>query len=132
MKKLLVSLLFAAATCLTGCESSASSGDTKSKLEGKGYTVEVLNSEQTKARIQGINYNVEIKDSVYATKGQKEIFLSFYCNSIDDATKLLNENVSVLYHFAEAFVETPKYGTFNNAVYVGSETSVSDAGFKLS
>ena len=131
MKKLIATVLFAASLCLTACEKTANSGEAKANLEGKGYIVEVLGSEETKARIKGINYNVEIKDSVYAKKGSSEIFLAFYCNNAGDASAFVQENISAMYHFAETYIEDPKTGSYNNVAYVGSTTTIADAGFKL-
>ena len=131
MKKLFASLVLGAAICLTACgPTTVKSSATKEKLEKANYTVEVYNATEAKARIIGLDFTVEIEDALYAIKGGKDILLACYCKNNDDATKLIEDNIRVLTEFVGKYTEEPKTGSYNNVAYVGTETSVSDAGFK--
>ena len=131
MKRLLVSLALGAALCLSGCSQGVSSGETKSKMESNGYSVEVYTKEEAKVRIVGVNYNVEIVDALYAEKNSKDVLVAFYCSSIDDATSFLQENVQAMYNFAASKDQDARTGSHNNVAYAGSATAVVAAGFGL-
>ena len=124
MKKLIASLLMVAAVGLTACEASASSATIKANLDGAGYSCEIMSKEEAEKRIVGVEYVVSIKDAVYAIKGSSDVFIGFFCNNIEDASNFMTTNVSVLYHFAEQYTESPKVGSHNNVAYVGTPASI--------
>jgi len=135
MKRLISTLLMAGAFALCACAPTNYSAEgSKSKLSGKGYTVEVYSFEEAKARISGLNYDVaEFNNALYAEKGadeNKDFILAFYFKSIGDCDKFVNENIGQLNNFGDRTLGenlTKKVGSHNNVAYVGSETSFSNA-----
>ena len=132
MKKLFLSLLFAASLGLTGCglEGSMSSTEMKNNLASAGYTAEVMSRAEATARIEGITWNVTINDALYSAKGQ-EVIIAFFCANIADAEKFVNENISAMVKFAERVSENPKTGFHNNVAYTGSLNIVKAAGIPV-
>lgn len=129
MKRLMVSLALGAALCLSGCSASINSGETKSKMESNGYTVEIYNKEEAKVHIVGVKYNVEIVDALYAEKDKNNVLVAFYCASIDDASSFLQENIQAMYAFAIMRDANAKTGSHNNVAYAGSASAITAAGF---
>lgn len=119
-----------AAMVLTGCNSNIKAADTQKKMEKQGYAVTVCNSEQAKAAYATFNFNVEIQETLYTVKSNDLLF-AFYCNDKADAESFVRENVAILSAAGDAAVEDAKVGNFNNVAYVGSETSLGYAGFKI-
>ena len=110
---------------LTSCSTDIiKSETTKENLEKENYSVSVWGEEEAKLRVENIEWNVKVVDVLYANKDNKDYLLAFYHENADDATKFLNENVELLNFYAEARVDKPAIGVFNNVTYAGSETSV--------
>ena len=133
MKKLFLSLLFAASLGLTGCglEGSMSSGAMKNSLNSAGYNqVEVMSRVEATARIEGITWNVDITDALYCDQN-KEAILAFFCSNINDAEKFVKENIAVMVRFAEKYSEDPKTGQHNNVAYCGSPKILKAAGIPI-
>ena len=136
MKRLISTLLMAGAFALCACTPTNYSADgSKSKLSGKGYTVEVYSYEEAKARISGLNYDVaQFTNALYAEKGadeNKDLFLAFYFKSISDCDKFVDANIVLMNDYGSSNLGenlTKKVGSHNNVAYVGSETSF-DAAF---
>ena len=131
MKRLISTLLVAGAFALTACSPTMySSSSSKSKLEGKGYTVEVYSFEEAKARITGLNYEgFDFTDALVADKGaddERDVLLAFYFKNVDDASKFIEENIGQMNRYAENTLGsnlTVRVGSHNNVAYTGSETS---------
>lgn len=135
MKRLISGLLLAGAFALTACSPTMySSSSSKSKLEGKGYSVEVYSFEEAKVRITGLNYEgFEFTDALVADKGadeDKDVLVAFYFKKVDDASKFVEENIAQMNRYAENTLGsnlTVKVGSHNNVAYTGSETSFTNA-----
>ena len=133
MKRLLTAFMLAACIGLASCgEASMSSGQMKGNLEGKGYTVEVMGKTEAEARIQGIKYVVDIKDALISSKGQDQAIIAFFCANINDADKLVKENIQAMHGWAQRYTEEPKVGSHNNVAYAGSFDAVAAAGIPVS
>lgn len=139
MKKLFTTLFVAGALALTACSANIIKSDSsKSKLEGKGYSVEVYAEAEAKARIQNLNYDdVEFVDAVIASKGtgaDADVFLGFYFKSVDAASKFIEKdnyhNLALMNSWLENMLgenlET-EVGSHNNVAYAASKTSAAIA-----
>ena len=131
MRKLFTAIAAIATLGLAACEASMSVDSVKSNMTNGGYTVTVRNEAETKAEIQGINYNVTVSNSLFATKGDKDALVVFFCNNIDDASSFVRENVQAMYHWAERYTEAPVTGHHNNAAYAGTKAAVRQAGIPI-
>ena len=135
MKRFLTTLLLASAFTLSACGATMySSKGSQSKLESKGYSVEVYPYEEAKVRVDGLNYDtVTFTDALIATKDSgddKDILLAFYFKSVSDAEKFLSDNNNYNIGQFGAFANKElgknlkaKMGSHNNVAYIGSETS---------
>ena len=59
------------------------------------------------------------------------LLFAIYCHNKADAESFVKENVQVMVTFGEVVFEDPKVGNYNNVAYVGSETSIGYAGFRI-
>lgn len=132
MRKLFTAIAAIATLGLAACEASVSLDGVKSNMTNGGYTVTVRNEAETKEEIKGINYNVTVNNSLFATKGDKDALVVFFCNNIDDASSFVRENVQAMYYWAARYSEAPVTGNHNNAAYAGSKAAVKQAGFPVS
>ena len=131
MKKLLATIMLAAALSLSGCgQQSMSSATMKSNLEKNNYSAEVMSKTEAEARIQGVQFVVEITDALYSIKGSNEVLIAFFCANSGDADSFVKTNIQAMYHFAENYTEEPKVGNYNNVAYAGSANMVAAAGIK--
>lgn len=139
MKKLLMSVMCAAAIAMTACNPDVctASGSQK-KLKDNGYTVSIYNATEAKDKIKGIVFDgVSLKDALFAEKGKEDDYdflLAFYFPSIDEAEKFTSLNSNVNLGLMNDYADNnlgknleKKVGSHNNVAYVGSVTSFANA-----
>ena len=139
MKKFLFALAIAGAMALTACQPTTfSAANSKSKLEGNGYTVTMYTDAEAKQAFSALSFgDYTISNAIYAKKGADANFdfiLAFYFSSVSDAecfTSLdSNKNLGIFNSLADRELGsnlTKEFGITNNVAYVGSETSFSAA-----
>ena len=139
MKKLLMSVMCAAAIAMTACNPDVcTSSSSQKKLKNNGYTVSIYNATEAKDKIKGIVFDgVSLKDALFAEKGKEndyDFLLAFYFPSIDEAEKFTSLNSNVNLGLMNDYADNnlgknleKKVGSHNNVAYVGSVTSFANA-----
>lgn len=135
MKKVLATLLCVGAFALAACSPDMKTAESsKSKLQGKEYTVTVYSEEEAKTHFTAFTFEgISVKNALLAEKGSDDdhdLLLAFYFSSIDEAEKFTeieeHENLGLLNSLLEKELGanlTPKIGTHNNVAYAGSTTT---------